>query len=293
MYPYEVFLRGVVVPWYVQNQTYEPYPIISTNQNLEGDVPGTWTPWPQTVAIENGKWYRCSDLGVQEADQYYIYVPTGWTVTSRESEAPNFTRHRTGAGYVVVGIENGSRVTQWQFNRAPWSTTQIDMCTGKIDSTWDGGVFRHLMPHQPECDATMLKYCDKPENKLSGICNCIREKEDWRNNHPNELVQVTCLGAKCGEEGYRTGPMMKEGCTIEYCGQFIDSQGSNINIKGQSTIKCGGVEWDPKTLTAKSQIGALKDDPDASTGFDIYTWIFLGASVLIWGAVLFIILRFT
>ena len=272
---YKTYLYGQVIPFYVNHPNTEPYPIVSQYKDLHTTGLLALTPDPLTQTLVNGTKYTAASIVGAQRSKYYAYVPAGWTlVAHRGSSSTSFT----GSGYLVLD----EAYTHFSFSRKPWVEFRRAVCLGEIDFRWDEGVFLHLIPHQDACDQLVTDYCSTaaPNNP---ICNCIREEAVLRDRHPFNSTDVTCLGDTCGERGYRTRSMMRERCSIKYCGEFVD--GDDIKRSGKTTINCGGVEWD---ASAGVPTLPVSDIEQVST----FTWAILGVSVLVWSVLFYLLLRF-
>jgi hypothetical protein len=281
MQSYKAYLYGQVIPHYVSNPNLEIYPIVSVYENLHTTGALALTPDPHTLTLVNGTRYSATAVVGQRADKYYAYVPPGWTVVGYTSKK---TVSYTGSGYVT--LDEG--FTEFSFHRADWDSFRLDICLGKVDFTWDEGVFSHLLPHQDGCDRLVNKYCETAPVG-DPVCNCIRELVKLREEHPFESTDVTCLGRECGKSGYRTKRMMKERCSVKYCKDFVTSKGENNVVSGTTTIECGGDEWDVDTGQPKNPAILPPEIAPVST----YVWAILAVSVLVWCVLLYVIVRFT
>lgn len=274
---YKSYLYGQVIPFYVNHPDTEIYPIVSRYKDLHTTGLLALTPDPLTQTLVNGTKYTAASIAGARVSTYYAFVPAGWTLVAYKGSA---SESFTGSGYIVLDEE----YSYFSFSRPDWAVFRRSICLGEVDFSWEGGTFLHLIPHQDACDELIRDYC-KTAAPNDSICNCIREEAALRQTHRFDSTDVTCLGDTCGERGYRTKKMMREKCSLKYCGEFVTSVGTEITRNGTTTINCGGVEWDAST--AAPVLAPVTDVPPVSP----FTWGILGVSVLVFCVLFYLIVR--
>lgn len=92
-----------------------------------------------------------------------------------------------------------------------------------------------------------------------------------------EFAPVTCLGKNCSVEGYRWSRMQSQQCSETLCQQIINAVGSNIVLRGGSTIWCGNQSMaiaSPSPSPSPTKKGGVDAVP-------IWAWIIIGVAVFV------------
>lgn len=186
------------------------------------------------------------------------------------------------------------------------TTWRLQMCNNEI-STVVGA--RHLTSYQagsPECDAFMSGYCQSvstlgcapnstqpaplAENLRYCVClveeNCLRstfctpgQPNCTTNDAFEEFIPVTCFGKNCSIEGYRWGRMQNQRCNITLCQQIIRLVGSDIVVRGGSTMWCGNQAVPVTSVTPTPS--AVPPSHGSAHPLSTSMWAAIGVSVFV------------
>lgn len=181
------------------------------------------------------------------------------------------------------------------------------MCMNEINTIVGS---RHLSSWQagsPECDTFMNGFCADvatlgcapnstepvtlPVGKEACYCltneNCLKQTfcEPGSTNPScatlegfQEFIPVTCFGKQCSIYGYRWARMQDQRCTITLCQQIISLTGSDIVVRGGSTIWCGNKEV---SITPTPTITPTPSNTSESTSLPMWAWVLIGVGIFI------------
>lgn len=273
------FLRCNVLPYYRKNPEIEPIPILSTTENLANQTKITSSskilpdPAPNNFT---GREYTMTSVGLS-GPPVAVFVPPDVKLILK-----NDTRSITldSAGYVVLA-SNERNFTSFAFSRADWRTRRLNICNGE-PGTWEG--FKMILPHSDDCDGFVTEWCQS--NMEDPICNCIREQPGVRAKFPTASAAVTCLGEKCGDEGYRTREMMAEKCDINYCLAFANDVAQASSTRTVDIV-CGQQTYAPSLVS--SEMVAPTDPAAKHAAVPLITYILLGAAFLAYAVLMYVI----
>jgi len=201
----------------------------------------------------------------------------------------------TATGPVVTAP--GGYAVQWRYQ----------MCMNQTSAIVGANHLTSWQPGSEECDSFMDDFCGQykttacgtingtdqpdplPADKQACVClveeNCLRATlcepgsslaSCSTDDAFAEFAPVTCLGRNCSVEGYRWSRMQSQRCSETLCQQIINAVGTNIVLKGGSTIWCGN-----QSLLVASVTPTPSPTKKGVDAVPTWAWIIIGVAVFV------------